>query len=370
MSKQSPELPIIESNCVVDQRTKQLLQRVTPGQIAVIQHRDIDEVAANWLVEKKVKAIINAERSFTGQYPTKGALILLENGLPVIEISAHYYPLFQEGKHVTIFEDRIWIEGLPDDQVIIGKKLKFRETYQRYMRALEPDIYDKQLQKFIENTLYYIEKEQHEILNDQPLLDIPFRLNGRIALVVVRGPGYKEDLKALVPFINQRMPYMIAVDGGADAIIEAGFLPDMIVGDMDSVSDYALLAGAELVVHAYDTGFAPGYSRIEALQLKARQLRCYGTSEDMALLIADKMGASKIVTVGSHTYMIDFLEKGRKGMASTWLVRMKLGQKLIDTKGYHLLQPIQPTESILSVSEPCFSAQRLALETTIRQGSP
>jgi uncharacterized membrane-anchored protein len=123
------------------------------------------------------------------------------------------------------------------------------------------------------------------------------------------------------------------VDGGADALLDFGLKPDMIIGDMDSVTTEALLTGAELVVHAYPGGDAPGLERLEALGLASTTFEAPGTSEDIAMLVAYEHGAQLIVAVGTHANVIEFLDKGRKGMASTFLTRLRVGPVLVDAKG-------------------------------------
>jgi uncharacterized membrane-anchored protein len=152
-------------------------------------------------------------------------------------------------------------------------------------------------------------------------------------LVVVRGYDYREDLAVLRPYIREYRPILIGVDGGADALIEAGYRPDVIVGDMDSVSDHALRCGAEVVVHAYADGRAPGLQRVQDLGVAAVVFPAAGTSEDVALLLADEKGAELIVAVGTHATLVEFLDKGRQGMASTFLTRLRVGGKLVDAKG-------------------------------------
>jgi uncharacterized membrane-anchored protein len=162
-------------------------------------------------------------------------------------------------------------------------------------------------------------------------------MDGKHVLVVVRGYRYREDLRTLRPYIREYRPVMVAVDGGADALLEAGYLPQMIIGDMDSVSDEALASGAELVVHAYPDGRAPGLARVQALDLDAVPLPAAGTSEDVALLLADACGASLIAVVGTHWTLEEFLDKGRPGMASTFLTHLRVGQKLVNARGVHQL---------------------------------
>jgi uncharacterized membrane-anchored protein len=137
----------------------------------------------------------------------------------------------------------------------------------------------------------------------------------------------------LRPYISEYKPLLMGVDGGADALIEAGYKPDMIIGDMDSCSDRTLKSGAELVVHAYRDGRAPGLKRIEALGLQGVVFPALGTSEDAAMLLADSKGARLIVAVGTHASLVEFLDKGREGMASTFLTRLRVGPKLVDAKG-------------------------------------
>jgi uncharacterized membrane-anchored protein len=163
--------------------------------------------------------------------------------------------------------------------------------------------------------------------------DITTVLDGRHALVVVRGYHYKEDLRTLRSYIREYRPVLIGVDGGADALIEEGHKPDLIVGDMDSVSDATLRCGAEIVVHAYRDGNAPGLERVRRLGVEPVVFPATGTSEDVAMLLADDKGAELIVAVGTHATLIEFLDKGRSGMASTFLTRLRVGGKLVDAKG-------------------------------------
>jgi uncharacterized membrane-anchored protein len=189
-----------------------------------------------------------------------------------------------------------------------------------------------QLSEFVQNTLTYAWKEQNIIISNLSFPDtVPIK--NKHVLIVVRGKDYEDDLMTLRSYINEVNPVMIAVDGGADALLKYGYKPHIIIGDMDSVSDGALKCGSHLIVHAYENGKAPGLERIQKLGLKAKVLPAPGTSEDVAMLLAYDKGAELIVALGTHSNMIDFLEKGRKGMASTFLVRLKVGSVLVDAKG-------------------------------------
>ena len=179
----------------------------------------------------------------------------------------------------------------------------------------------------------YMKRERALLLDGVGVPDVATQIEGRHVLVVVRGYDYKEDLHALRPYIRDYRPVLIGVDGGADALREAGYQPDMIVGDMDSVSDDSLTCGAEVVVHAYADGRAPGLARVQDLGVEAITFPASATSEDIAMLLADEKGAKLIVAVGTHATLVEFLDKGRGGMASTFLTRLRLGGKLVDAKG-------------------------------------
>jgi uncharacterized membrane-anchored protein len=190
-----------------------------------------------------------------------------------------------------------------------------------------------QLEAFASNTMEYLRQERDLLIDGVGVPDIATEIDGEHVLIVVRGYHYKEDLQTLRPYIREYRPVLIGVDGGADALLEMGYRPDLIVGDMDSVSDEALSAGAEVVVHAYRDGRAPGLERVEALGVDPIVFPATGTSEDVAMLLADDKGASLIVAVGTHVTLVEFLDKGRAGMASTFLTRLRVGGKLVDAKG-------------------------------------
>ncbi|MFC4078204.1 putative cytokinetic ring protein SteA [Salinithrix halophila] len=318
---------------VIDRRTKRLLSRILPGEIAVINHRDLDEVAAEGLVRKRVKAVINASPTLSGEYPAAGATRLVEAGIPILDRVGEKVlkelregePIELKGESLLRMKDGCW------EEMAKGELLDAIRLEEQLSRAR--DRLEERLKPFIRNTLRYAGQEESFVTTrlDVPTLRVPLR--GKDVVVVVRGAGYREDLTAIRSYIREVDPVLIGVDGGADALLERGWTPDLIVGDMDSVSDQALLSGAEIIVHAYPDGHSPGQKRVESLGLAPHVLPAAGTSEDLAMLMAFEEGAELIVAVGSHSHMIDFLEKGRKGMASTILVRMKVGTRLVDAKG-------------------------------------
>jgi uncharacterized membrane-anchored protein len=313
----------------LDRRTKQLVRRLSPDDIAIIDHADLDRVSAEELLEAGIRVVINVAESQTGRFPNPGPLLLVRGGVRLIDApGADLFEKVSDGELLTVRGGGLYRNGT---RLAAGKELRadelsdaLRDQRSRVTEALET---------FAENTMRYL-REEGRLLSEGigfPALDTRFR--DRHALVVVRGPGHKRDLRIVRPYVRDFRPVLVAVDGGADALLEAGYKPDVIVGDMDSVSDRALRSARELVVHAYENGSAPGAERVRELGLSHHVVPAPATSEDVALLLAYEKGAELIIAVGTHFNLIEFLERNRSGMSSTFLTRLKVGEILIDAKG-------------------------------------
>jgi uncharacterized membrane-anchored protein len=313
----------------LDKRTKNLTKRLKPGDIAVIDHLDIDRVSAEALVACHPAAVVNAERSISGRYPNLGPEILVAAGIPLLDATgAEVFTTLREGDYVHLDGETLFSGETP---VATGVLLDEASVSQAMVEARTGLAI--QLEAFAGNTMEYLKRERDLLIDGVGIPDVTTKIEGRQVLIVVRGYHYKEDLAILKPYIREYRPVLIGVDGGADALLEAGYQPAMIVGDMDSVSDAALTSGAEIVVHAYRDGTAPGEARVEQLGLRPVVFPATGTSEDVAMLLADEKGAELIVAVGTHATLVEFLDKGRAGMASTFLTRLRVGGKLVDAKG-------------------------------------
>ncbi len=330
MRRTRPEqLPGTAGVVRIDKRTKNLTKRLQPGDIAVIDHIDIDKVSAEALVACQVAAVINVAPSTSGRYPNLGPEILVSVGIPLLDkVGPEVMTLLEEGERVRVDGDVVY----RGEQPVATGASQDPGTVAAAMEEARAGL-AVQLEAFAGNTMEYLRQERELLLDGVGVPDVRTRLEGRQVLIVVRGYHYKEDLQTLKPYIREYRPVLVGVDGGADALLEAGYTPDMIVGDMDSVSDTALCCGAELVVHAYRDGRAPGLERLRRMNLDAVVFPAAGTSEDVAMLLADDKGADLIVAVGTHATLVEFLDKGRSGMASTFLTRLRVGGKLVDAKG-------------------------------------
>lgn len=327
---------LIDGRARLDKKTKNLVKRLREDDIAIIDHKDIDRVSAEALLATNVKIVVNSSQSCSGRYPNTGPLLLLKAGITLIDdVDDKIFDLVSEGERVMVKENAIFKDGkkIAEGEIFTEEKLDELLIEARQNVSSEID-------KFAVNTLNYIQKEKGYVTSIQEVPELKISIAKRQCLIVVRGYDYKEDLKMLRPYIREMRPVIIGVDGGADALLEEGLKPDIILGDMDSASDKALQSGAQLIVHAYKSGNAPGLERLKKMNLEADVLSATGTSEDVAMLLAYEKGAELLVLVGSHANLVEFLDKGREGMASTFLMRLKVGERLVDAKGVSkLYQP-------------------------------
>jgi len=303
---------------------------VGPDDVAIIDHADLDRVSAEELVESGVRVVVNVAPSQTGRFPNAGPLELVRGGVRLIDApGTDLFDKVEDGELLSVRGAGLYRNGtcVAQGSMLAEDELRVALDEQR---ARVTDA----LEAFADNTLRFL-REEGKLLTEG--LDVPqlrTRLRDRHVLVVARGPGHKRDLRMVGAYVRDYHPVVIGVDGGADAIMAAGWQPDLIVGDMDSVSDAALRSGAELLVHAYPgSGKAPGAARLERLGLEYQSVSVPGISEDVAFLVAHEKGAQLIVAVGTHFNLVEFLERDRAGMSSTFVTRLKVGEILIDAKG-------------------------------------
>src|SRR6266542_2903785 len=313
----------------LDRRTKRLVQRLGPDDIAVIDHSDIDRVSAEELLDSGVRVVVNLASSQTGRFPNPGPLLLVRGGVRLIEVDEPgLFDEVSDGDLLTVRGSSLFSNGtrLASGRIVREEELagQLKEQRGRVTEALEA---------FAENTMRYLREKGRLLAEgiDFPALHTRFR--DRHALVVARGPGHKRDLRIVRPYVREFKPVLVGVDGGADALVEAGYKPSVIVGAMDSVSDRTLRCGAEILVHAYADGTTPAAGRLDALGVGYHTVPATGVSEDVALLLAHEKGAALIVAVGTHFNLIEFLERDRAGMSSTFLARLRVGEILVDAKG-------------------------------------
>ncbi len=313
----------------IGRRTKDLIKRLEPGEIAVIDHADLDRVAADGLVASEVAAVVNAAPSITGRYPNGGPIRLAQAGIPLVDgVGSDLLDRLRDGETIQLVEGEIRRNGT----VVATGTVRTLDDIEAAMEAARTSI-GTELERFAENTLEYVRREANLTFEPLEIPPLETKFKGRHALVVVRGHDYQDDLAHLRSYIRQYHPVLIGVDGGADALLDIGLKPDLIIGDFDSVSERALHIAPDLVHHVHPDGRAPGREALVEWGVDYHEFVAEGTSEDVAMLLAYEAGSTLIVAVGTHASMVEFLDKGRSGMASTFLTRLRLGPALVDAKG-------------------------------------
>jgi uncharacterized membrane-anchored protein len=313
----------------VDRRTKELVKRLQPGEVAIIDHLDLDRVAADALVEAGAAAVVNASPSISGRYPNGGPIRVVRAAIPLLDdVGKEVMAAVAEGDLVEVQGSSVLTRG----EVVATGTLLDEAGIEAAMEEARSRI-GVELEHFAANTLEYVRQEAQLTFLPLVLPPLTSDFQRRHALVVVRGHDYREDLRHLRGYIREHRPVLIGVDGGADALLEVGLKPDVIIGDFDSVSERALGTGADLIHHVHPDGRAPGRDALQEWGVPYEEFVVEGTSEDAAMLLAYEAGAQLIVAVGTHATMVEFLDKGRAGMSSTFLTRLRLGPVLVDAKG-------------------------------------
>jgi uncharacterized membrane-anchored protein len=327
----------LTGKAILGRKTKEILPLLDGVTIPVIDHENLDRITAETLVEAGVNAVVNAAGSTTGKYPNMGPFILARAGVYILDgVGKKVFERLSTGDEIELRGDGVYKEG---ELLAVGEHLD-EETAERRLRESRR-VVGVALESFAQNTIEFMRHEQDLLFSRLKVpTDLAREMRGRQVLVVVRGYDYRQDLAALRTYLREVRPFIIGVDGGADALLEAGWKPDLVFGDMDSVSEEGLRLAARLLVHAYPDGNCPGLERLRAAGIAdAETLPAPGLSEDVAILIAEQCGAELIVAVGTHVGLVEFLDKGRRGASSTFLTRLKVGARLVDAKGVSKLYP-------------------------------
>ena len=327
--EQAPFVTPIRGHARLGRKTKDLVKRLGPEDIAVIDHADLDRIAAEDLVATGVRAVVNVAHSSTDRYPNPGPLLLARAGVRLVDVPEA--PLFDElrdGEEIVLVGGDV---RRGSTTIARGEPLGVAELERRHQRQRER--IDQAIAEFAANTMAHVREEGELLAGELELPRTRTSFRSRHVLIVVRGTTYRKDLRALRAYIEDVRPVLVGVDGGADAILEEGLVPDVILGDMDSATDAALRSGAEVIVHAYRDGRAPGSERLDEMGVEHLVAPAIGTSQDVAMLLAFENGAELIVSVGAHFNLIEFLDKNRAGMSSTFLTRLRIGEILVDAKG-------------------------------------
>lgn len=329
LARTTENLPGVTGVARVDRRTRELLRRVGPGDIVVLDQLDLDRTTADALVEAEVGAVVNASPSISGRFPNLGPEVIVGAGIPLVDgTGGEVLHRIKDGMKVRLHQGVVY----SGDRRIASGTEQTPDSVADQMIEAKAGM-STQLEAFSANTIEFLRRERTLILDGVGVPEVRIPLRDKHVLVVAPGKGHAADLRALRKYIAEHRPVLIGVDGGADTLRELRYTPDIIVGDPSGIQAETLKSGAEVVVPAQPDGHAPGVTRIQDLGIGAVTFPASGNAEDLALLIADTHQASLVVTVGFQATLAEFLDRGRSGSnPSTFLTRLKLGTKLVDGK--------------------------------------
>jgi uncharacterized membrane-anchored protein len=323
-----PTLPGISGTARLDRRVSRLIARLHEGDVAIIDVGDLDRATADSLVTAKVAAVVNCQPSISGRYPNLGPEVLIAAGIPLLDdVGRELFVEVKEGTRIRLDEDTLY----NGETVLIRGSRQTSESVVASMAAARDGL-SSHLQAFASSTQQHMQDEKELLLDGIGLPAVRTRFQDRHVLLVARNYDFKADIKALKHYIREFRPVLVGIDGGADVLREAGYRADLVIGDMDSMSDAALRESGEVVAHADGHGRLVGLARVQDLRIDPILFPTAGTSEDAAMLLASGGGAKLIITVGIRATLEEFLDAGRGGMASTVLTRLKVGGRLVDAK--------------------------------------
>jgi uncharacterized membrane-anchored protein len=310
-----------------------LVGRLNPGDIAIIDHVDLDRGAAEALIAAEVAGVVNAQPSISGRYPNLGPSLLVANRVALLDnVGTEVFGSVKEGTQIRLDGGTLYIADEPVAKGTAQDQASVADAMADAKRGLST-----QLAAFAAETQQFMLAERELLLDGVGVPDLRTAIAGKHVVVVVKGYDDRADLASLKHYIREYHPVLVGVDAGAEVLHEAGYQPDLIVGDLQTVSDELLTGGAEVVLRADRDGRAPTLARLQDLGIEPVRFPTSGTGEDVALLLADEKHAALIVTVGAHATLVEFLDKGRSGMASTFLTRLRVGGKLVDADGVRRL---------------------------------
>ncbi|MFY9765338.1 MAG: putative cytokinetic ring protein SteA [Mycobacterium sp.] len=321
--------PGVVGTARVDRDIDRLLRRVCPGDIAVLDVLDLDRITADALVDAEIAAVVNASPSVSGRYPNLGPEVLVANGVTLIdETGPDVFKKIKDGAKVRLHNDGVYAG---DRRLIRGTERTDDEIADLMQEAKSGLV--SHLEAFAGNTIEFIRSESPLLIDGIGIPDVDVELRRRHVVVVAEEDDAADDLKLLKPFIKEYQPVLIGAGGGADVLRKAGYRPQLIVGDPSTLSTEVLKSGAQVVLPADADGHAPGLERIQDLGVGAMTFPAAGSPADLALLLADHHGAALLVTAGHSANIETFFDRTRQhSNPSTFLTRLRVGEKLVDAK--------------------------------------
>lgn len=323
----------VEGVARVDERTRDVLTRVRPGEVAVIDHEDLDRGTVESLLRAKVIAVVNAADCISGRFPNLAPLLLVAAGIAVVDrCGREVLAAVEEGVDVRVAGGVVYV----GDRAVAHGERQSLESMESRLSETKVHI-GAELERLAEGTIEFLHEERDLLIEGVRIPDCDVDFEGRHCVVVLRRLDWRQDLESLMGYIKDRRPVLVGVDSGADALVEVGLRPDLIMGDPNAIGADTLTCGAEVIVIAREGDWSAGLGRLQDLGIPHRTFDARGGATDAALLLAYEKGAALVVAVGTQASAVEFIEQGRADAAASLLTRMRVGQVLVDAKAVERL---------------------------------
>ncbi len=329
----------------VGRSTSTLLPRLRPGDIAVVDHVDLDRDGATALVEAGVRAVVNAASMISGRYANLGPEVLAEAGVMLVDrIGTEGVDRIRDNWPIRVTDGVIYAV-LPDgqiDELATGRSLDLEQVHSE-MDQVRRGLAE-QLETLTQTTSDFLRREHELLLNGRGLPALKTRIAGRPVVVV--GAADHADLQAIGSFVREQAPVVIAVGPAADDLLGLSWAPDVVIvtaGDPGSVpSADALRVAADVVLVAPRGSSLVEQATIEAVVGLPSLVDTSATGEDVGLLLADRYAAALVVGVGLQARLDRFLDGRQAELASSFATRLKVGDRLVDAGAVRALYTGRP----------------------------
>lgn len=332
LQKRAPEEPGLVGTARVDRRTRSLLSRLQPGDIAVLDHLDLDRATAQRLVDAQVSAVVNAAAFVSGRYPNRGPSVLLDAGVLLVDgLGPDSLVAVRDGRTVRVHDGSVYVGA---DEIAAGRVLD-QVRLSEELEAAGSGM-SAQLERFLHESTEFVRHEQSLLLERRGVPSLNTATKDRPVAVVVPGPDHAAELRSVRGWLTQERPALVAVDGAADLLLQRKLRPDVVVLSSpdaaveDRVSAAALRAAKDVVLVVDRGAGKVPTDGLERLGVRPVRFETGATAEDAALLLAGLSEASLVVGIGVNTSLEDFLDRRRGGLSSTYLSRLAVGPKLVD----------------------------------------
>jgi len=322
-------LPGVRGTLRAERPTHALLPRLRQGDVAVIDHVDLDRRSAQAMVDAGVVAVVNAQSMVSGRYPNRGPEVLAEAGIVLVDsVGEAGLASLVDGRRVRVLDGQIY-DG--EQRLTEGRAVDLETVHAEMDRARAGLA--AQLEAFTHNSSELLRREEEVLLHGTGVPRMHTQIADRAVVVVVDHPDAVRQLRGLRSFVKEQRPVVVAVGDAVVRLPAVRRAADVVVvgPDPDALPPSRSLRAARDVVVAPGSRSADGV--VEALERIGVVPHRFDSSlapEDAALLLAGAHHPRLVIGVGMSTTLTDFLESQRPGLAGTYLSRLALGPTLVD----------------------------------------